>query len=125
MKHRDQLLVLAVLGLTAAAGFVTQGRGSNWPAVLAAGLTLLALCLSLVAWARWLALGPASVRARALLLNGAASLLAATLWFEFVLSIQAAIDSPLRWLLSLALAWMLSPFAAVALTRLGRRLEKW
>lgn len=124
MKHRDQLLVLSVIGLAAGAGLLSQRGSPPLPAGLMALLSLLALSISLLAWARWLWLGVAVTQARALALNGGASLLAATLWLEFVLSLQPAIGAPLRWLLSLALAWMLSPFAAVALTRLARRLDR-
>lgn len=122
MKHRDQLLVLVVLSLTGSAALLSLRGSASVPAALTAVLSLLALCIGLVAWARWLYFGSPSLQGRALVLNGAASLLVATLWLEFVLSIQPAIDPPLRWLLSLALAWMLTPFSAVALTRLARRI---
>lgn len=121
MKHRDQLLVLAVLCLAASAALLNPRSGSP---VLVAALTLVTLGVSALAWARWLFLGGPTLRARSLLLNGAASMVAVALWLEYVLAELFGIPPPLRWALALALAWMSAPFAALGLTRLARRLGR-
>lgn len=120
MKHRDQLLVLAVLGLAASAGLL--GPRSSGPGLVAA-LSLAALAATALAWARWLVLGGPSLRARSLLLSGAVNLVAVTLWSQYVFAELFGIRAPLRWALALALAWMSAPFLALAMIRLARRMD--
>lgn len=123
MKQRDQLLVGVVLGLVISAAVLAR-RGRLDPAQQAAvaALALLSLGSSLLAWAGWVERGTISLRSRALVLNLLSSWLCITLWLEFALAELRHLDTPLRWLLALALAWMSAPLVSLGLTRLARRL---
>ncbi len=123
MKQRDQLLVGMVLGLVTSAAVLVRRSGLDpGQQAIVAALALLSLGSSLVAWAGWVERGTASLRSRALVLNLLASWVCITLWLEFALAELRQLDTPLRWLLALALAWMSAPLASFGLTRLARRL---
>lgn len=124
MKHRDLLLVLAVLCLAGSAALLAPRDATGRPAWLAALLALLTLSAALIAWARWLTLGGPGCRALSLVLNGSASWIAVSLWLEFVFAELRGMQSPLRWALAVALAWMSAPFLGLLLTRLARRLGR-
>jgi hypothetical protein len=112
VRHRDVQLLLVILGLASSTALL-----SNPPEVWSALLSLLTLAATLIALSALVR--SRSMRSRSLLLSGGAVLLAGTLWLGFVL---ASIESPLRWLLAFALAWMVALFFAYALTNLAERL---
>ena len=113
MKSRDFQLVFVILGLVLSAALMsgTVGVGS-------ALLTLAALSGSLLAFSIW-------VRSRAgrfqtLLAAGLSVLLAATLWFDFIL---VSVDQSLRLLIAFALAWMVAFPVTFALTAIAERFS--
>ena len=112
MRAADNQLVLVIVGLVLSAALISSPVVA-WSAVL----SLIVMSLTLIAFSAWVR--TRAVRSRSVLVIGVACLLAATLWLEFVLS---PIESPLRWLLSFALAWMLAPFSALALVSFAERL---
>jgi len=121
-------LVILLLVATSA---IFQSRSWGWqttPAAVAA-LSLLTLSGALAGTAGLIASWRAAhrkTRIRPFLLNGLAALAALAIWSNYVLSeVAASHSSPLqRGLLALALAWILSPFAGLALTSLGERLTR-
>jgi len=123
---RAALVILLLVATTA----LFQSRSWGWqatPAIVAA-LSLLTLSGALAGTAgliaAWRPVRRQRTGVRSFLLNGLAALAALAIWLNYVLGeVAASQGSPLqRGLLALALAWMLSPFAALALTRLGDRL---
>ena len=120
-----------VILLLVATSAIFQSRSWGWqatPAVVAA-LSLLTLAGALAGTsglvASWRAARRKS-RIRPFLLNGVAALAALAIWLNYVLTELAESEgSPTqRGLLALALAWMISPFAGLALTSLGDRLAR-
>ena len=122
---RAALVILLLVATTA----LFQSRSWGWqatPAVIAA-LSLLTLSGALAGTAGLIAAWRPvrqKNRIRPFLLNGLTALTALAIWLNYVLNqVVGKQGSPLqRGLLALALAWMISPFTALALTRLGDRL---
>jgi len=112
MRASGIQLLLVILGLVLSAALMSSPL-ELW----SAALSLLTLMVTLIAFSTWV--HSRAVRSRSILLNGAAVLLAAALWLEFILT---AVESPLRWLLAIALAWMMAPFAAFGLAFLVERI---
>ncbi|HLF36314.1 MAG TPA: hypothetical protein VI520_00110 [Anaerolineales bacterium] len=120
-----------VILLLVATSAIFQSRSWGWqttPAVVAA-LSLLTLSGALAGTSGLIASWRAArrkTRIRPFLLNGAAALAALAIWLNYVLTELAESEgSPTqRGLLALALAWMISPFAGLALTSLGDRLAR-
>jgi len=120
-----------VILLLVATSAIFQSRSWGWqstPAVVAA-LSLLTLSGALAGTAGLIASWRAArrkTRIRPFLLNGVAALAALAIWLNYVLTELAKSEgSPTqRGLLALALAWMISPFAGLALTSLGDRLAR-
>lgn len=112
MRTRDFQLLFVILGLVLSAALM-----SDPPLLRTSILSLFALSGSLFAFSVWVR--SRASRSRTILVSGSAVLLAASLWLEFVLF---SIETPLRWLLALALAWMISLPAAFALASLSDRL---
>ena len=121
-------LAIICLAVTTAL-FQSRSWGWNLSPAWVAALSLLALSGALVtnstliaSWRR----SRGKPRLRAFLLNGLAVLAALSIWLNYVLAeFGARQASPgQRWLLALALSWMLAPFAALALTTLGTRLTR-
>jgi len=114
MRSRDLQLPLVILGLTLSSALLS-GPPEPWRAAL----SLLTLSGTLIAFATWA--HQRTARSRSILFIGAFVLLATTVWLEFVFS---GIESPLRWLLAFALAWMVTPFGALGLAAVGDRLSR-
>ena len=120
-----------VILLLVATSAIFQSRSWGWqatPAVVAA-LSLLTLSGALAGTSGLIASWRAArrkTRIRPFLLNGVAALAALAIWLNYVLTELAESEgSPTqRGLLALALAWMISPFAGLALTSLGDRLAR-
>ena len=113
MKSRDFQLLFVILGLVLSAALMSGSVG-----VGSALLSLAALSASLLALSIW-------VRSRAgriqtLLASGFSVLLAATLWFDFIL---VSVEESLRWLIAFALAWMVAFPATFALTTMAERFS--
>ncbi len=106
MTFRDALCLFVVLGLVFSIALLRQRPSPGWVVLLSLSLAGTLLVFSI-------RLQPRTARGRSMLANGAAVLLAVTLWLEYVL---APLEAPLRWILSLALAWMVAPLGAFALT---------
>jgi peptidoglycan/LPS O-acetylase OafA/YrhL len=121
-------LVILLLVATSA---IFQSRSWGWqttPAAVAA-LSQLTLSGALAGTSELIASWRAArrkSRIRPFLLNGVAALAALAIWLNYVLTELAESEgSPTqRGLLALALAWMISPFAGLALTKLGERLTR-
>ena len=84
---------------------------------------LLVLCSTLI-WRRHRTRSPEPERLIPLLLNGAACIPAMTAWLAWGLSRIAPLTLVDRWLVALALAWVLAPFAALALSAAGEALTR-
>ena len=84
---------------------------------------LLVLWSSLI-WKRHRTRNPEPDRLIPILLNGAACIPAMTAWFAWGLSRIAPLTLADRWLVALALAWVLAPFAALALSAAGEALTR-
>ncbi|HEY4666041.1 MAG TPA: hypothetical protein VIH26_01935 [Anaerolineales bacterium] len=120
-----------VILLLVATSAIFQSRSWGWQATpgAVAALSLLTLSGALAGTsgliASWRAARRKS-RIRPFLLNGVAALAALAIWLNYVLTELAESEgSPTqRGLLALALAWMISPFAGLALTSLGDRLAR-
>ena len=111
MRAGNLRLLPVILGLVLSTALM-----ANPPGFWNAALSLLILSGTLTVFAMWIR--ERTARSRSILIVGAFVLLVATIWLEFVLS---EIESPLRWLLALALAWMVTPFVALGLTSLAER----
>lgn len=123
MKHRDQLLVSAVLGLVIGAAALSQRQpASDWEALVRSALAALSFGFSLLTLAGWLRSPGKTSPGRGPLLLAAASWSELSLWLESLLAVPLGFESPLRWLLAAALGWMAVPFAVVLLTRLSARI---
>ena len=106
-----------------------------FPWDLATGFLAMAALLvlsSALIWKRHRARSVEPDRLIPILLNGAACIPAMTAWLAWGLSRIAPLTLADRWLVALALAWVLAPFAALALsaagealTRVGRRDSSW
>jgi hypothetical protein len=121
-------LVILLLVATSA---IFQSRSWGWQATPAAvaALSLLTLSGALAGTSGLIASWRAARRKnriRPFLLNGAAALAALAIWLNYVLGeVAESQGSALqRGLLALALAWILSPFAGLALTSLGERFAR-
>jgi hypothetical protein len=121
-------LVILLLVATSA---IFQSRSWGWqttPAAVAA-LSLLTLSGALAGTAGLIA-GWRPVRRktriRPFMLNGLTALTALASWLNYALNeVAGKQGSPLqRGLLALGLAWIISPFAGLALTSLGERLAR-
>ena len=124
---RPALVILLLVATTAL--FQTRASGSQATPAIVAALSLLTLSGALAGTAGLIAAWRPvrrKTRIRPFLLNGLTALTALAIWLNYVLSqVAASQGSPLqRGLLALALAWMLSPFAGLALTSLGERLTR-
>lgn len=137
MKPGRFLVTLsAIVGMLANAVAIASYVSSNWPwpgarpdpDVLLIVSTLLA-AYGLAAWSalvwRWSASshpdGAQPRPATAFALNGLAAYPVLAGWIYLLATLQAkAVQPPAdRWLLSLALAWVATPFAALGMTQLG------
>ena len=117
-----------VILLVVATSAIFQSRSWGWqttPTAVAA-LSLLTLSGALAGTSGLIASWRAArrkTRIRPFLLNGAAALAALAIWLNYVLA-ESEGSPTQRGLLALALAWMISPFAGLALTSLGDRLAR-
>ena len=124
---RAALPILLLVATTA----LFQSRSWGWQATpgIVAALSLLTLSGALAGTAGLIAAWRPvrrKPRVRPFLLNGLTALTALAIWLNYVLNqVVGKQGSPLeRGLLAFALAWMLSPFAALALSSLGARLAR-
>ena len=113
MRSSDNQPPLVIIGLVLSAALL-----SNSPQLWSAALSLLTLSFTLIVFSTWVR--SRTVRSRSILLSGLAVLPAAALWLDFVLT---PVESPLRWLLAFALAWMVVPFAAYGLISLAEEIS--
>lgn len=122
--------ILAILGYLSGERSLAGWR-PNPGLVLALSIVLMAFGLviwSTLVW-RWNkrdigTSSPNGRRAAMFLLNGLATFPLLTFWLDLLFSIVLYVDvpSPQRWLLALAHAWIVTPFAALGLTFVGETL---
>jgi len=104
---------------------VTAAGSVPWD--LAGGFLAMAALLvlwSYLIWKRHRTRSPEPDRLIPILLNGAACIPAMTAWLAWGLSRIAPLTLADRWLVALALAWVLAPFAALALSAAGEALTR-
>lgn len=112
MRVRDFQLLYVILGMVISASLL-----SNPLELWSAGLSLVTLSGTLIAFSTWVR--SRTARSLSILFSGAGAFLGAALWLEYLLT---PVEPPLRWLLSFALAWIVAPLTAFALTALAERL---
>ncbi|HEX9675877.1 MAG TPA: hypothetical protein VGA07_07855 [Anaerolineales bacterium] len=100
---------------------------ASFPWDLAVGFLVMAALLVLwssLIWRRHRTRSPEPARLIPILLNAAACIPAMTAWLSWGLSRIAPLTLADRWLVALALAWVLAPFAALALSAAGEALTR-
>jgi hypothetical protein len=98
---------------------------ASFPWDLAVGFLAMAALLVLwssLIWKRHRTRSPEPDRLIPILLNGVACIPAMTAWLAWGLSRIAPLTLADRWLVALALSWVLAPFAALALSAAGEAL---
>ena len=100
---------------------------ASFPWDLAVGFLAMAALLVLwssLIWRRHRTRSPEPARLIPILLNGAACIPAMTAWLGWGLSRIAPLTLADRWLVALAVAWVLAPFAALALSAAGEAFTR-